>query len=604
MVEKQEQAKGLGRLSPLKHLLAYLLPYRSRLIGATLALLLTSALTLTLGQGVRAVIDSGLSAESSAFLNRAAIFLMAVTLIYAAATYIRFYLVSWLGERVSADIRQDVFDHIVELQPCYFEENGSGEIASRLTADTTVLQTIIGSSISMALRSSLTGIGGLIMMFLTNLKLTLLVLVAVPLIVVPLVLFGRRVKNLARASQDSIAVVGSYAAEIVQNIKTVQSYTQESTEKQRFSHHVEGAFEVARQRIVQRAILMAAVVLLLFTGLTTMMWIGGGDVISGAMSGGELAAFVFYALLVAMGMATVSEVYGELQRAAGATERLIELLNVDQKVLKQTENEIGDSGNRPLAASQPANKLVFQDVTFAYPSRPKQQVIKNFSLDIGEGRCVAIVGRSGAGKSTLFELLQRFHDPDSGTIFAEGRRLQDYHADELRNKFAIVAQQPVLFSGDVASNIRYGRPDASDQAVEQAARDAYAHDFIQQLPDAYRSFLGEGGIRLSGGQRQRIAIARALLTDPEILLLDEATSALDSESEYQVQQALERLMQSRTTLVIAHRLATVHHADEIIVMDGGNIVDSGTHNELLARSEHYAKLARNQFKVEPAALKF
>ena len=597
MTKREVKPAGILRLRPLRHLLGYLLPYKSRWIGATVALLLTSALTLTLGQGVRAVIDSGLSDQSTAFLNLAAMVLMLLTIVYAAGTYVRFYLVSWLGERVSADIRQDVFDHIVELQPCFFEENGSGEIASRLTADTTVLQTIIGSSVSMALRSSLTGLGGLVMMFITNIKLTVLVLIAVPLVVLPLVLFGRRVKHLARASQDSIAVVGSYAAEIVQNIKTVQSYTQETREKQRFAEHVEGAFEIARQRIVQRAMLMAAVVLLLFSGLTTMMWIGGGDVISGVMSGGELAAFVFYALLVAMGMATVSEVYGELQRAAGATERLVELLSVDQKMLREKSTSHQSPRETGKNDRQTLDKLAFRAVSFAYPSRPEQPVIKDLSLRVEEGSCVALVGMSGAGKSTLFELLQRFHDPDLGEVVVDGMPLKTFDPVDLRKKLAIVSQQPVLFSGDVASNIRYGVPDASDDAVERAARDAYAHEFIQQLPEGYHSFLGEGGVRLSGGQRQRVAIARAILTDPEILLLDEATSALDSQSEHHVQQALDRLMQSRTTMVIAHRLATVREADQIVVMEQGTIVDSGTHQELLDRSAHYSRLARNQFKV-------
>lgn len=597
MTESLENSRGVRKLRPLRHLLAYLLPYKTRLIGATLALLLTSAMTLLLGQGVRVVIDAGLVEGSTVFLNRAAIGLVIITLFYAVGIFIRFYLVSWLGERVSADIRQDVFEHIVELQPTYFEENSSGEIASRLTADTTVLQTIIGSSISMALRSSLTAVGGLVMMTITNFKLTILVLLAVPIVVLPLVIFGRRVKHLARASQDSIAELGSRVTEIVQNIKTVQSYTQEDFEKNAFYQRVDSAFDVARQRIVQRAFLMAAVVLLLFLGLTTMMWIGGGDVIRGDMSGGELAAFVFYALLVAMGMATVSEVYGELQRAAGATERLVELLAVEQKMLGPGGNLATVVEDKLLDAPVSESKIVFKDVDFAYPSRPDSLALENISLSVGVGQTVALVGMSGAGKSTMFELLQRFHDPVAGSILVDGLPICDYQPKALRNKMGVVAQQPALFSGDVASNIRYGNPSASDELIKKAAREAFADEFIQALPHQYNSVLGEGGVRLSGGQKQRIAIARAILRDPEILLLDEATSALDSESERHVQNALEKLMRNRTTLIIAHRLSTIYHADLIVLMDQGRIVDSGKHEELSNRSSIYRTLAQHQFNV-------
>ena len=588
-MSQEISVKGIAQLRPLRHLFLYIWPYRRQLLIATLALLVTSVITLLMGQGLRVVIDQGIGGGSMEFLNRVVYVLLLVTGFYAAAVYIRFYLVTWLGERVSADIRKDVFDHIIELHPSYFEENSSGEIASRLTTDTSLLQSIIGSQVSMALRSSITAIGGLVMMVVTNIKLSIVVLAVVPIVVLPLVFFGRRVKRLARASQDSIADVGSYAGEMIQNIKTVQSYTQETTEKRRFSDVVEHAFSVAKKRISQRALLISAVMLLLFIGLAAMVWIGGRDVINGTMSGGELAAFVFYAMLVAMGMATVSEVYGELQRAAGATERLVELLSVET-LIDAPDQSFG------IADKSKATPLIaFKNVGFAYPSRMSSQALSDFSLEIGRGKSIALVGASGAGKSTVIELLQRFYDPQQGEILLDGVRLQDYEPKELRQKMAIVAQQPTLFSGDVASNIRYGLPDASDQQVVEAAKAAHADEFIEKLPQGYESFLGERGVRLSGGQRQRVAIARAILKDPEILLLDEATSALDSESEYHVQQALVELMQSRTTIVIAHRLSTIVNADLIVVMDHGRIVESGKHADLIANSEHYAALARHQF---------
>ena len=583
------QLNGLKQLQPLRKLFAYIWPYRMRLLIATLALLVTSAITLLIGQGLRLVIDQGIGGGSMSFLNGVVVVLLCVTVVYALAVYVRFYLVTWLGERVSADIRQAVFEHIVELHPSYFEENSSGEISSRLTTDTSLLQSIIGSEISMALRSSITATGGLIMMAITNLKLMAVVLAVIPAVVIPLVLFGRKVKRLARASQDSIAGVGSYASEIIQNIKTVQSYTQENTEKKRFGDIVEYAFGIAKKRISQRALLMAAVTLLLFVGLAVMVWIGGRDVINGDMSGGELAAFVFYAMLVALGMATVSEVYGELQRAAGATERLLELLAVESLIA-------APAAPAKTASDQLSSPIIeFKQVGFAYPSRQDTKAIAEFSLDVLRGSSIALVGASGAGKSTVFELLQRFYDVQQGEILIDGRALPDYDPKELRAKMAIVAQQPILFSGDVASNIRYADPNATDEQIKEAAIAAHADEFIQKLPQGYNSFLGDRGVRLSGGQRQRVAIARALLKDPGILLLDEATSALDSESEHQVQQALIELMQSRTTIVIAHRLSTIMNADQIIVMDNGRIVETGKHNDLMSNSAHYAELARHQF---------
>lgn len=585
--DTQSEKSKPKKLSSLLHLLTYLKPYKLRWIGAMIALLFTAGITLALGQGVKLLIDTGFGEGSLALLNQAVLVLLVIAVLMAAGTFTRFYLVSWLGERVSADIRTAVFNHIVTLHPSYFETNRSGEITSRLTTDTTLLQTIIGSSFSMALRSALTTVGGLVMLFITNTKLMLVVVGSVPLVMLPLMIYGRRVKKLSRDSQDSIADVGSYAGEIIQNVKTVQSYTQEQREKAAFGGHVERAFDIARHRVKQRAILMAAVLLLVFGALSLMLWVGGRDVITGTMSAGDLAAFVFYALMVAMGVATVSEVYGDLQRAAGATDRLVELLQVESLI---TEPERVSADASVLAA-----ELAFHHTDFYYPSRPEQAALKDFSLVLPKGKSVALVGPSGAGKSTVFELIQRFYDPQAGAITLGGEDIRHLDPKALRQQLAVVAQQPTLFTGDVASNIRYGKSAATDEEVIAAAKAAYAHEFITALPDGYNSFLGEQGVRLSGGQKQRIAIARAVLKNPRILMLDEATSALDTESEYKVQKALEQLMENRTTLIIAHRLSTILHADTIAVLEHGQLVAQGSHESLLKDSPLYAKLASYQF---------
>jgi len=579
------------KLSSLFHLLSYLKPYKWRWITAMAALLFTASLTLLMGQGVKLLIDSGFGEGSLTLLNQAVLVLLALAFLMSLGTFTRFYLVSWLGERVSADIRTAVFNHIVNLHPSYFETNRSGEITSRLTTDTTLLQTIIGSSFSLALRSSLTTVGALIMLFITNAKLMIIVVGCVPLVMLPMLFYGKKVKRLSRASQDSIANVGSYAGEIIQNIKAVQSYTQEQQEKKVFGSHVEEAFGIAKSRVTQRAFLMSAVILMVFSALSVMLWVGGSDVINGSMTAGDLAAFIFYALMVAMGVATVSEVFGDLQRAAGATERLVELLQVKSLIAE------------PLIAadakSLPA-ELAFKQVSFNYPSRPDEPALKEFSLVLPEGQCVALVGPSGAGKSTVFELIQRFYDPQFGLVTLGNKDIRELSPQALRQQLAVVAQQPTLFTTDVATNIRYGRPGATDEEVIEAAKAAYAHEFITQLPNGYNSFLGEQGVRLSGGQKQRIAIARAILKDPRILMLDEATSALDTESEFKVQKALERLMENRTTLIIAHRLSTILHADTIAVIDHGKLVAQGSHESLLKDSALYAKLASYQFKEQSA----
>ncbi|HET8905199.1 MAG TPA: ABC transporter transmembrane domain-containing protein [Saccharospirillum sp.] len=571
----------------LAQLWPYLKRYRHLMLGAAAALILTSGLTLALGQGVRLVIDQGILAESLGALNRTLGFVMVLVVAMAVGTFVRFYLVTWLGERVSADLRADVFAHLVHMHPSYFEENASGDIMSRLTTDTTLLQSIIGSSLSFALRNALTVTGGLVMLLITNLKLSLVVLLGVPAVLIPVLYMGKQVRQLSRRSQDTVADVGSYAGEIIRQIKTVQSYAREPFEKAAFQVEVDAALEVARQRIRQRSILMAVVILLAFTAIAAMVWVGGYDVMTGTMSGGELAAFVFYAVMVAFGVAGVSEVYGEVQRAAGATERLMELLAEPSIIVSPTES-------RPLDNDAP-NHLTLTNVSFSYPSRPETNALSDINLAVKRGETVALVGPSGAGKSTLFELLLRFYDPQQGSVSLLGQDVRELPLPELRQHIGLVPQQPVLFSNDVWHNIRYGRPEASDAEVLAAAEAANAMPFIEALPQGFASDLGEAGVRLSGGQKQRLVIARAILKDPDLLLLDEATSALDAESEYQVQQALDKLMKQRTTLIIAHRLATVQGADRIVVMDQGRIVAEGTHNQLLTQSPLYRRLAELQF---------
>tara|TARA_R110002095_G_scaffold163677_1_gene141859 strand:- start:1619 stop:3391 length:1773 start_codon:yes stop_codon:yes gene_type:complete len=569
-------------------LAGFITPYKGTLCAAAIALVVTALVTLAIGQGVRLLIDEGFIAGSQAALNRAVAIILLLTLLISVGTFVRFYLVSWLGERVSADIRLAVFNHVIELHTSYFETNRSAEIMSRLTTDTTLLQSIIGSSLSMALRSSLTLIGALIMLLVTHLQLTLMVLASVPAILVPILFFGRRVRTLARQSQASVADVGSCAAEAIQQIKTVQSYTSEALEKSAFAAEVESAFQVGRQRVQQRALLIATVILLVFGAIAGLLWLGGHDVLDGSMSAGELGAFLFYAILVAVSAATLSEVLGEVQRALGSTERLMELLQVDSAI---------DTPSDPVDAQSLTPSLSLQSVTFNYPSRPDQPTLADLTLDIPAGKVLALVGPSGAGKSTLFELLLRFHDPQTGAIRLGGTDLRQLDPKVLRRQIALVPQQPALFSGNLWHNIRYGSPGASDADVVRAAKAAHADEFISRLPEGYGSDLGEKGVRLSGGQRQRVAIARAILKDPRILLLDEATSALDSHSEQQVQAALARLMAGRTTLIIAHRLSTVLNADRIALIDHGQLIAQGSHQQLMQTSPLYAHLAELQFEA-------
>jgi ATP-binding cassette subfamily B protein len=566
-------------------------PYKTRLTIAILALVVTAGLTLSLGQGVRLMVDEGFAAGSIAGLGEALSFFALMVVAVALGAYLRFYMVSWLGERVVADIRQQLYRHLVSLPPSFFEDNLSGEIQSRITTDTTLLQTVIGSSFSFALRNSLTFIGGIVLMFITNLKLSLIVLVAVPLIVFPMIFFGRKVKKLSRASQDKVASVGAWAGESLQHIKVVQAFTREDLVNRQFAQAAEGAFGVALLRIRQRAFMIALVMILVMGSVAGMLYVGGRDVIAGELSGGDLAAFVFYAIMVAGSLAAVTEVYGEVQRAAGAAERIRELMAAKSDIVSPTDN---NSSAGEQDATQPL--IAFQQVNYHYPSRPQTPALADLELNVRRGERIALVGPSGAGKSTLFDLLLRFRDPQSGSITLHGKPLPDWNLQTLRSQFALVPQQPVLFSANVVDNLRYGRPDASEEDVMAAARAAHADEFIQQLPDGYQSYLGEQGVKLSGGQKQRLAIARAILRDPQILLLDEATSALDAQSEHLVQQALDSLMENRTTFVIAHRLATIKNVDRIVVMEHGRIVAIGSHQQLLQTSPLYQRLAQLQFQ--------
>ncbi|OEC36352.1 ATP-binding cassette, subfamily B [Pseudomonas cuatrocienegasensis] len=569
----------------------FIAPYRLRVLGALLALLFTAAITLSMGQGIKLLVDQGLATQSPAALRQSIGLFFVLVLALALGTFARFYLVSWLGERFVADIRRRVFDHLVELHPGFYEDNRSSEIQSRLTADTTLLQSVIGSSLSMALRNLIMLVGGSVLLMVTNPKLSGIVLAALPLVVAPILLFGRRVRALSRQSQDRVADVGSYVGEALGQIRTVQAYNHQAEDVRRFALSAEAAFDTARKRIAQRAWLITVVIVLVLGAVGVMLWVGGMDVIAGRISGGELAAFVFYSLIVGSSFGTLSEVIGELQRAAGAAERIAELLQARSVITAPA-----DDLRRLVHPVRGA--IAFEQVGFAYPSRPGQPALTQIDLQIEPGETLALVGPSGAGKSTLFELLLRFYDPQQGRILLDGEPIRQLDPHDLRRAFAWVSQNPALFFGSVEDNIRYGRPSASQAEVEAAARAAHAHDFIVAMPQGYQTHLGDGGLGLSGGQRQRLAIARALLADTPVLLLDEATSALDAESEHLIQQALPSLMAGRTTLVIAHRLATVKRADRIAVIDQGRLVAIGRHAELLISSPLYARLAALQFAAD------
>jgi ATP-binding cassette subfamily B protein len=571
----------------LTRLARFLLPHRLRIAAALAALLVAAGCVLALGQGLKHVIDAGFGSGDPRLLNQALAAMIGVAVTLATATWFRFYLMMSTGERVVTDLRRAVFDHVLGLDPAFFEAARTGEVISRLTNDTTLLQQVIGYGLSMFVRNALMMIGAAVMLFVTSWKLAAFVLLGVPATLIPILFLGERVRRLSRASQDRVADVSAYVDEAVHEIRTVQAYAHEDADRESFARHAEAAYRVGVARIGQKAFLISAVMLIAFSAVGLILWVGGHDVLAGRLSAGELSAFVFYAIVVATGAGTISEVWGELQRAAGATERLMELLETPPRIVAPAT---------PLAAPPRALREVeFDAVTFAYPARPGIAALERFTLQVAPGERVALVGPSGAGKSTVFAVLLRFYDPQRGAVRIDGVELRDMELRALRRLIAVVPQEPVIFAASVLDNVRYGRPAASREEALAACEKAHALEFIERLPQGLDTPLGERGVTLSGGQRQRLSIARALLADRPILLLDEATSSLDAAAERLVQQALERLEAGRTKLVIAHRLATVQHADRIVVMDRGAIVAQGTHAELMREDGLYASLARLQF---------
>jgi len=575
------------RITALRSLLPYLRPYRGRVVLAAVALLLAAGLVLGLGQGVRHLVDEGFAAGDAAALDRTALLLFGVVAALAVATCTRFWLVSWLGERVAGDLRREVFDHVLRLSQAWFETARTGDILSRLTADVTLLQSLIGTAISQGIRNVLTGGGAFGMLLVTSPKLAGIVALVVPLVVVPLVLFGRREKRLSRAAQERVADLGDLAEETLAGLRTVQAFTHEPVDRSRFAGRVEASVGAAVRRINSRSLLILLVILLGFGAITFSLWVGGRDVVAGRMTGGELAAFVLYAVMLASSGASLSEVWGEIQRAAGAAERVFDLLAV--------RPEIAAPAAPVLLPSPARGRIAFEDVRFEYPTRPGHAALDDFSLVVEPGETVALVGPSGAGKTTVLQLLLRFYDPQAGRVTLDGIDIRSVDPAELRARLGLVPQDPIVFSADAFENIRFGRPGASDAEVRAAAEAAAADRFLDALPAGFSTFLGTKGVMLSGGQRQRLAIARAILRDPAVLLLDEATSALDAESEQAVQQALAVASAGRTTLVVAHRLATVRRADRIVVMEAGRIVATGTHEALVRAGGLYGRLAALQF---------
>jgi ATP-binding cassette subfamily B protein len=583
----------MNRFVGLRLLGPYLRPYRGKVALAVLSLFVAAGTVLAFGACLRALIDRGFAQGRPDVLNYALASLLAVAVVLAIASGARFYLVSWLGERVVGTLRRDLFAHVVRLGPAWFEIKRSGDVMSRISSDAQLIEQVIGSSASVALRNTLMCIGGIAMLVITNPKLALWVLAVVPIVVAPIVIFGRKVRRLSREAQARVADMVSEGGETLDAVRTVQAFAQEESAGARFARATEKAFEAAVARTSRRAIMTTFVIFVVFAAVGFLLWMGGQDVISGRISAGDLSAFIFYAVLVASSGGAISETIGDLQRASGAAERLAEL-RAEQPIIREPASP--KSLPRPVKGA-----LAFEDVTFRYPTRPDSLALDRFDLSIAPGETVAIVGPSGAGKTTVFNLLLRFYDPEKGTLRLDGVDIRDLRLAELRGALAIVPQEPVLFTGSVADNIRYGRPEASDEEVRAAAQAASALDFIEALPQGFDSHLGTRGVRLSGGQRQRIAVARALLCEPAVLLLDEATSALDAESELAVQQALDRLVHQTTTLVIAHRLATVQKADRIVVLEAGQVVDVGTHAELVRRGGLYARLAELQFNISAAA---
>ncbi|MBI1622355.1 ABC transporter transmembrane domain-containing protein [Aquamicrobium zhengzhouense] len=582
-----ENARGAGTLNPLRRIVPYMLRYRMLVAGAGVSLLMAALTTLTLPIAVRRMIDHGFSDSSSTFISNYFSMLIVLALVLAAASAMRYFFVITLGERVVSDIRSDVFAHVTRLSPSFFDRTQSGEIVSRLTADTTQIKSTVGATASVALRNLIMGLGAMAMMVVTSPKLSGLVIAVIPVIVLPLVAFGRSVRRRSRFAQDTLAEATAYAAEQIGSTRTLQAFTNEVLVTERYANAVDAAFNAARSSVLARSFLTFFAIVTVFSSVVAVLWIGSRDVLSGAISAGTLGQFLLYAVFAAGALGALSEVWGELSQAAGAAERLTELLD-EQPAIRSPEN--------PIALPKPAQGAVeFRDVSFIYPTRPGQQTLQELSFKIEPGETVAIVGPSGAGKSTVFSMLLRFYDPSSGAVLVDGVDVRKADPEDVRKRIAIVPQDVTIFAASAAENIGFGRPGADRSAIERAARDAHADEFISRLQDGYDTQLGERGVTLSGGQRQRVAIARAILRDAPILLLDEATSALDAESETLVQTALERLMEGRTTLVIAHRLATVLKADRILVMDEGGIIEEGTHASLIRQDGVYARLARLQF---------
>ncbi|MCL1137806.1 ATP-binding cassette domain-containing protein [Shewanella pneumatophori] len=627
---------------------AFLKPYRAKVITAIIFLFIGSLAWLSLGQGVRLMVDEGFLKDNGSRLNEIIMLVIGITALSSTAIFCRFYLMTWLGERVSADIRLKVYDHLLKLSPGFYAKLRTGEVISRFTADSTLLQSVVGSSLSMALRASVTVLGGIVMMAITSVKMTGLVLLAVPMVLGPIFFFGRKVRDLSRKSQDKVGDLGAYVDETLHEIHTVQAYSHEDQDRALFNNRVEAVMDAAKGRIKYRSILISLVMFLSILAIALVVWVGAHDVMSGAISAGELSAFMFYAVMVAGSVATISEVIGEIQRAAGATERLIELIETpidipvvanpltlptpvrgelalkdvrfsysnmnDNKVVKNSslkgsslKESSEDNSPEPISSPEQVADISLERVPYNTPepasyisSEPvsNSEVIRGLNIDIKPGERVALVGASGAGKSTLFELLQRFYVLDSGTIELDGVDIAKLSPQTLRQQYALVPQESVIFATSVLENVRYGRLEASEAQVKQACIAAKADEFISEFSDGYQTYLGERGVRLSGGQKQRIAIARAILADRPILLLDEATSALDAVSEQKVKQALDSLMVGKTTLIIAHRLATVINADRILVLDKGQVVSSGTHSELMQSSELYREFASLQLLTD------
>jgi len=585
----QREAQGRSRsrnLKILRRLVPFMAPYKGMLALATVFLLVSASASLAIPAAVREMIDHGFSQENAGLIDRYFLLVLVVALVLGGATAARFYCVTWLGERIVADMRKAIYSHILSQSPAFFEVTRTGEVLSRITTDTTLIQTAVGSSASIALRNLLMMTGGLFMLMVTSPKLTTLVIGTVVFVVIPLIFMGRTVRNLSRQSQDRVADTSAYASETINAIQTVQSFTHEDTDRTRFSTAVEATFSTARKRVLARSVMTALVIVLVFSSIVGVLWIGAQAVIAKEMTGGELSAFILYAVIVASGLGALSEVWGEVQQAAGAVERIFEILGTEPKVKAPAS---------PKTLPAPRGEVAFEDVVFEYPMRPGVSALKNFTLRVRPGETIALVGPSGAGKTTVFQILQRFFDVQAGRVLVDGVDIRDVEPRDLRARLALVPQETVIFGDNALENIRYGRPTATEEEIRAAARAAQADEFIEKLPQGYHTQLGERGVTLSGGQRQRLAIARAILRDAPILLLDEATSALDAESERLVQIALDSLMKQKTTIVIAHRLATVQRADRIIVMDQGAIVAEGTHGELVNGGGLYARLARLQF---------